>query len=169
MKVLIFMELKKYIYRWKYPLTLVLFIFRVLLIFNILEVDSTDRREIFIDSLLACVGEIVSRGDEATNSRTYTMYREQKVTELVRFTRRLWEGKSAKGGPEVCSAGALGDVIVFFVFRVFEVVRSRTLGENRTPTAHSHSIAFRLQKQAQIRFYYFESYFAFTQDVPGYG
>jgi hypothetical protein len=90
-----------------------LFIFRVLLIFNILEVDSTNRREIFIDSLLACVGEIVSRGDEATNSRTYTMYREQKVTELVRFTRRLWEGKSAKGGPEVCSAGALGDVIVF--------------------------------------------------------
>lgn len=137
-----------------------MFIFRVLLIFNILEVDSTNRREIFIDSLLACVGEIVSRGDEATNSRTYTMYREQKVTELVRFTRRLWEGKSAKGGPEVCSAGALGDVIVFFVFRVFEVVRSRT--------QNPHS-PFRLQKQAQIRFYYFESYFAFTQDVPGYG
>jgi hypothetical protein len=95
------------------------------------------------------------------------MYREQKVTELVRFTRRLWEGKSAKGGPEVCSAGALGGCHRFFTFRVFGV--GRTLGENRTPTAHSHSIAFRLQKQAQIRFYYFESYFAFTQDVPGYG
>ena len=108
-----------------------MFIFRVLLIFNILEVDSTNRREIFIDSLLACVGEIVSRGDEATNSRTYTMYREQKVTELVRFTRRLWEGKSAKGGPEVCSAGALGDVIVFFVFRVFEK-REHTRPRGRT-------------------------------------
>jgi hypothetical protein len=109
-----------------------LFIFRVLLIFNILEVDSTNRREIFIDSLLACVGEIVSRGDEATNSRTYTMYREQKVTELVRFTRRLWEGKSAKGGPEVCSAGALGGCQRFFTFRVFGV--GRTLG-NRTPNS----------------------------------
>ena len=96
-----------------------MFIFRVLLIFNILEVDSTNRREIFIDSLLACVGEIVSRGDEATNSRTYTMYREQKVTELVRFTRRLWEGKSAKGGPEVCSAGALGGCHRFFLYLGF--------------------------------------------------
>lgn len=104
-----------------------MFIFRVLLIFNILEVDSTNRREIFIDSLLACVGEIVSRGDEATNSRTYTMYREQKVTELVRFTRRLWEGKSAKGGPEVCSAGALGGCHVFLYLGFF-----RLLGEKDT-------------------------------------
>ena len=123
-----------------------MFIFRVLLIFNILEVDSTNRREIFIDSLLACVGEIVSRGDEATNSRTYTMYREQKVTELVRFTRRLWEGKSAKGGPEVCSAGALGDVIVFFVFRVFEVVRSRTLCPSPSDFKSKHKFVFIILK-----------------------
>lgn len=103
-----------------------MFIFRVLLIFNILEVDSTNRREIFIDSLLACVGEIVSRGDEATNSRTYTMYREQKVTELVRFTEGCGREKALKEGLRSARLEHW-DSIVFFVFRVFEVVRSRTL------------------------------------------